>query len=134
MKLAVKLYGQRVAKNIMNGSHNIIFTNSGMCMPLIRLSEDNTIVIPPEILQKIGVIPGGSFEIEEVNGAIVVRPTLQTPQLPRERESAGNTDVLDAMRRKNLEVDIQFAKGVGPKLSLQLLKLEIRTVEDMLYH
>lgn len=104
-----------------------------MCMSTVKLSENNSITIPTEILKKLGLVPGVYLSVEELNGELVLRsiPPVATPAVnpvPTDTKSLKAT-----ISRKNLEVGIQFIKGIGPKLAAILEKKEIRTVEDALY-
>ncbi len=102
-------------------------------MITVTLAADNSIVIPSEIVKKLGLGPGSTFVLEEVNGELVVHPVQ--PQVP---SSVATTVVdtgslKDSISRKNLDIGIQFIKGIGPKLAALLEKRDIRTVEDALY-
>ena len=102
-------------------------------MSTVKLGENNSITIPPEILKKLGLVPGSSLSLEEVNGELVVRliSSVATPSAnPAKTETKS---LMDTICRKNLEVGIQYIKGIGPKLAAILEKREIRTVEDLLY-
>ena len=97
---------------------------------VVILTENNSIAIPVEILEKLGLAPGDSLELDEVNGELVVRrvqPSSTKPVAP------DGKNLKDAISRKNLEIGIQYIKGIGPKLAALLEKREIRTVEDALY-
>ena len=103
-----------------------------MCMATVTLAENNSIAIPAELLKKLGLAPGDSLVVEEVDGGLVARPVR--PVLPSIKPaSAGSKSLKDKISRKNLEVGIQYIKGIGPKLAALLEKKEIRTVEDALY-
>ena len=102
-------------------------------MTTVKLTENNAIVIPSEILKKLGLVPGDSLAVEEVNGELVVRPLRSVAVLPVKPPPADNKSLKEAISRKNLETGIQFIKGIGPKMAAILEKREIRTVEDALY-
>ena len=104
-----------------------------MCMPTVKLTENNSIAIPSDILKKMGLVPGDSLAVEEVNGELVVRPVRPDVALPTQPRAADGKNLKDAISRKNLETGIQFIKGIGPKLAALLEKRDIRTVEDALY-
>ncbi|NTW81062.1 MAG: ATP-dependent DNA helicase RecG, partial [Geobacteraceae bacterium] len=102
-------------------------------MSTVKLAEDNSIAIPSEILKKLGLAPGDSLAVEEVNGELVVRP-VRTVATPSVKPAVIDTKSLkNTICRKNLEVGIQYIKGIGPKLAAILEKRELRTVEDLLY-
>ncbi len=104
-------------------------------MVTVRLSEKNSITIPSEILNQLGIEPGDAFEVEELNGGFIARPVRVGPVTKTSSAVAavdGNY-LKDDISRKNLEVGIQHIKGIGPKLAALLEKKEIRTVEDALY-
>jgi ATP-dependent DNA helicase RecG len=102
-------------------------------MPTVKLSENNSIAIPSEILKKLGLVPGDSLAVEEVNGELVARPVRPVAASPAKPPAADGKSLKEAISRKNLETGIQFVKGIGPKLAALLEKREIRTVEDALY-
>ncbi len=102
-------------------------------MPTVKLSENNSIAIPSEILKKLGLVPGDSLAVEEVNGELVVRPVRPAAASPAKTPKADGNSLKEAISRKNLETGIQFIKGIGPKLAALLEKRDIRTVEDLLY-
>ncbi|NTW88973.1 MAG: DEAD/DEAH box helicase, partial [Desulfobulbaceae bacterium] len=102
-------------------------------MSTVKLGENNSIAIPSEILKKLGLVQGDSLAVEEVNGELVVRP-VRTVAAPSVKPATSDTKSLkDTISRKNLEVGIQYIKGIGPKLAALLEKREIHTVEDLLY-
>jgi ATP-dependent DNA helicase RecG len=102
-------------------------------MPTVKLSENNSIVIPSEILKKLGLVPGNSLVVEEVNGELVARPVRPVAASPAKPAAADGKSLKEAISRKNLETGIQYIKGIGPKLAALLEKRDIRTVEDALY-
>ena len=104
-----------------------------MCMSTVKLTENNSIAIPAEILEKLGIVPGDSISLEEVNGELVARPVRSVAASPAKPAPADTKGLKNTISRKNLEVGIQFIKGIGPKLAALLEKKEIRTVEDALY-
>jgi len=102
-------------------------------MSRVRLAENNTIAIPPDILKKLGLETGGSFSLEEVDGGLFMRPIRVAAQAPVTPTVVVGKSLNEAIARKNLDVGIQFIKGIGPKLAALLEKKDIRTVEDALY-
>ena len=99
----------------------------------VKLSDNNTISIPPEILKKLELVPGDSLSLEEVNGELVMRPIRVAVESPKKVDVIVGNSLNEAIARKNLGVGIQFIKGIGPKLAVLLEKKDIRTVEDALY-
>ncbi|HIJ88744.1 MAG TPA: ATP-dependent DNA helicase RecG [Desulfuromonadales bacterium] len=102
-------------------------------MPTVTLADNNSIVIPFEILKKLVIKSGDSLSLEEVNGELVMRPIRMEVQSPNSAAVTLGKSLNDAIARKNLGIGIQFIKGVGPKLAALLEKKDIRTVEDALY-
>lgn len=102
-------------------------------MSTVKLAENNSIAIPSEILKKLGLAPGDSLAVEEVNGEIVARPVRPVAISSAKAAAADGKSLKGAISRKNLETGIQYIKGIGPKLAALLEKREIRTVEDALY-
>ncbi|MDR3581461.1 MAG: ATP-dependent DNA helicase RecG [Oryzomonas sp.] len=116
-------------------------------MPKVTLSAENALVIPPEMLNHLGIGPGDTVSVElKEKGAIVLRAAREScpcpvlplkepgnvttgPVLPKKDDSA----LKEAIARKNLQTRMQFIKGVGPKLSELLEKRGVATVEDALY-
>ncbi|MBV5340886.1 MAG: ATP-dependent DNA helicase RecG [Deltaproteobacteria bacterium] len=102
-------------------------------MPTVKLTENNSINIPSEILKKLGLAPGDTLSVEAVNGELVFRPVRPVVPPSEKPAPAVGKSLKEAISRKNLETGIQFIKGIGPKLAALLEKREIRTVEDLLY-
>jgi ATP-dependent DNA helicase RecG len=102
-------------------------------MPTVKLTENNSINIPSEILKKLGLAPGDTLSVEAVNGELVFRPVRPVVPPSEKPAPAVGKSLKEAISRKNLETGIQFIKGIGPKLAVLLEKREIRTVEDLLY-
>ena len=128
-----KICRQCVAKNIIFTRLNPLCPGTGICMTTVRLAENNSIAIPPELLKKMGLVPGAALAVEEVNGELVVRPVRPAVTAPVQPVATDGKSLKDAISRKNLEIGVQFIKGIGPKLAALLEKREIRTVEDALY-
>lgn len=105
---------------------------TGMCMTIVKIAENNSIAIPAELLRKLGLAPGDTLVVEEVDGGVVARPVRPEPQ-PEKPAPVDGKSLKERISRKNLEVGIQYIKGIGPKLAALLEKKEIRTVEDALY-
>jgi ATP-dependent DNA helicase RecG len=104
-----------------------------MYMSIVKLTENNSIVIPSEILKKLDLSPGDSLSVEEVSGVLVAHPVRPVVTSSVKTAPADTKSLKDTISRKNLEVGIQYIKGIGPKLAALLEKREIRTVEDLLY-
>jgi len=102
-------------------------------MPTVKISENNSIVIPSEILKKLSLTAGDSLTLEEINGEWVFRKVSAAVESVAKSSPVDSTSLKDAISRKNLQTGVQFIKGVGPKLAAILEKREIRTVEDLLY-
>ncbi len=102
-------------------------------MSIVTILENNSIIVPLDIVKKLGLVAGDSLTMEEVNGTIVVRPKHHGTSSFVTAASVTGKNATTAISRKNLETGIQFIKGIGPKLAALLEKREIRTVEDALY-
>ncbi|MDD2900169.1 MAG: ATP-dependent DNA helicase RecG [Desulfuromonadaceae bacterium] len=102
-------------------------------MPTVELSENYSIIIPPEFAERLGIIPGGMLNVEEVGGDIVIRPVPVVSQSSLNVAVADSKSLKKIVQRKNLGLDIKYVKGVGPKLAALLEKRGVRTVEDALY-
>ncbi len=102
-------------------------------MSTVRLSENNSIAIPSDILKKLGLATGDSLAVEVVNGELVARPVRPVATSAATTTPGSTNNLKEAISRKNLETNIQYIKGIGPKLAALLEKREIRTVEDLLY-
>lgn len=104
-----------------------------MCMSTVRLSEHNSIALPIEILKKLGLTPGDSLAVEEVNGEVVVRPVRTVGTSASSPPASVGNSLKSSIFRKNLQTGIRYVKGIGPKLAALLEKRDIRSVEDLLY-
>jgi len=102
-------------------------------MATVKLAENNSITIPHELLKKLGLVPGDSFTVEEADGGIIARPVRPVATPSVNPATVDGKSLKDSISRKNLEVGIQYIKGIGPKLAELLEKKEIRTVEDALF-
>ncbi len=122
-----------MAKNIMFAAVIILYHAAGRCMFTVTLAADNSIVIPSEIVKKLGLGPGASLVLKEANGELVAHPVRSQVPSSAAPFVAENKSLKDSISRKNLDIGIQFIKGIGPKLAALLGKREIRTVEDALY-
>ena len=100
---------------------------------VVILTENNSIAIPAKILEKLGLASGDSLELDEVNGELVARRVQAVQPSSTKPVAPDGKNLKDAISRKNLEIGIQYIKGIGPKLAALLEKREIRTVEDALY-
>ena len=102
-------------------------------MTIVKLAENNSITIPAEILKRLGLAPGDSLVVEEINGELVARPVRPVDAPPVKPAPADTKSLKDTISRKNLETGVRYIKGIGPKMAALLEKKEIRTVEDALY-
>lgn len=100
--------------------------DAGMITALSR-SYDSSITLPEEIRRHLGVDEGDSLDVELGEGCVTIRRC--------QSECTENSAVTyrDTLNRKNLETQIQYVKGVGPKLAEALARLSVTTVEDALY-
>ncbi|MBP1752905.1 MAG: ATP-dependent helicase RecG [Geobacteraceae bacterium] len=96
-------------------------------MPVAKLTADGQIVIPDEIRNLLGLLPGDSILIEPSGSVAVISRIEPNSTAPPDSE------LQQSINRKNLETPIQYIKGVGPKLAGILAKKGIATVEDALY-
>jgi len=94
-------------------------------MPLLTINHAGQITLPPEMLEKLGLKPGGEVSAEIENGEVRLAPH----HLP----AAVIPDLHESIRLKNLATPIRSIKGVGPKMAETLAKKNIATVEDLLY-
>ncbi|MFZ2949629.1 MAG: DEAD/DEAH box helicase, partial [Desulfuromonadaceae bacterium] len=102
-------------------------------MSTVKLTENNSIIIPDKILIKLALAPGDALALEVVDGELIARPVRPVVPLSATPPSVDHKSLKNAISRKNLESGIQYVKGIGPKLAALLEKREIRTVEDALY-
>ena len=97
-------------------------------MSLIQMiSSAKTITIPAELLEKYHLKPGDAVLLVAEETGILVRPMHEN------KENHNSENLKDAIASKNLETNMRFIKGVGPKLSDLLTKRGVITVEDALY-
>ena len=90
-------------------------------MSTVRLAENNSIEIPAEIIQKLGLVPGVSFSLVETDGELVLRTIATAAESLSTPVGTGGKSLNDAIARKNLAVGMQFIKGIGPKLAKDIL-------------
>ncbi len=122
-------------------------------MPTVTISDTRSIVIPSQILDRLGLNPGDSLSLEMGEGGLLLLRAVKANPSPHDSVAASiNPDeakpplgvgavdsnlpantVIDNIARKNLQTGMQFIKGVGPKLSELLEKRGVKTVEDALY-
>ncbi len=102
-------------------------------MTTVRLSENNTIAIPDELLRSLKLQPGCALIVAERDGELIIRPVGTDGEQSPGAAPVAILPLKSAINRKNLETGIRFIKGVGPKLGDLLEKRDIRTVEDALY-
>lgn len=91
---------------------------------MLRVTIDNEdrISLPAEALKALGARAGDLLELEMSEGKVVVSNLRQT-----------TGSLKETIARKNLQTQMQFIKGVGPKLSELLAKRGVKNVEDALY-
>ena len=80
----------------------------------VKLSDNNSISIPPEILKKLELVPGDSLSLEEINGELVMRQIRVVVESPKKTDVLVGKNLNEAIARKNLSIGIQFIKGIGP--------------------
>ncbi|OHB32304.1 MAG: ATP-dependent DNA helicase RecG [Desulfuromonadaceae bacterium GWB2_53_15] len=88
----------------------------------VTIDNEDRITLPVEALKALGARAGDPLELEMSEGKVVVSPL---------RTALGS--LKETIARKNLQTQMQFIKGVGPKLSELLAKRGVKNVEDALY-
>lgn len=105
---------------------------------ILTISPDKTLTIPAPVLEGLGLNPGDTISLMQVDGKVELRPMnhvdskCATASATSEKLEI-HEPLKDTIRRKNLQTGIQFIKGVGPKLAELLEKKGVSTVEDALY-
>ena len=91
---------------------------------MLRVTIDNKdrIILPPEALKALGARAGDTLELEIAEGRVVVTPVRPA-----------TVGLKENIARKNLQTQMQYIKGLGPKLSELLAKRGVKNVEDALY-
>ena len=91
---------------------------------MLRVTIDykDSISLPAEALKALGAKEGDLLELEISEGKIVLCHLRQT-----------TSSLKETIARKNLQTQMQFIKGVGPKLSELLARRGVKNVEDALY-
>ncbi len=106
-------------------------------MTTITLDNSRCLAIPAELLEKLGLKPGDPVSLVLQEDALVMRavrtPELSAPISMITTEKCEAVSVVNAIKRKNLQTQVQVVKGVGPKMAELLEKRGVRTVEDALY-
>jgi ATP-dependent DNA helicase RecG len=97
-------------------------------MPIVRLADNNTLTLPPEVVDALGLRPGDSVEMIPAQNGFLLARSAPSPSAPIPASPA------DAASRAQLDTPLQFIKGVGPSISATLAKKGLVTVEDALYH
>lgn len=91
---------------------------------LVR-NPDGSVTIPAVALEQAGFHASDSLMLDVHDTTLTItRPKGCSPSA---------AIVSQAIARKNLSLDIQFIKGVGPRLGSLLHKKGIKTIEDALY-
>ncbi|TWJ13655.1 ATP-dependent DNA helicase RecG [Geobacter argillaceus] len=94
-------------------------------MPIITLSDKNSVTLTDELIATLGLSPGDRLSVEpDGEGRLLLTRAPAPATVPTLQES---------INRRNLATSIQFIKGVGPKLFEALVRKGITTVEDALY-
>jgi ATP-dependent DNA helicase RecG len=95
-------------------------------MPIVTLTPDKTITLPPEVTERLGLKPGDLVELTPTDdGFLLSRKVSGAPST--------SASMPDAINRKNLETPLRFIKGVGPKFAEAIARKGVATVEDALY-
>ncbi|HPX61579.1 MAG TPA: ATP-dependent DNA helicase RecG [Deltaproteobacteria bacterium] len=108
-------------------------------MPETIISDTHTITISDDLLKSAGMKSGDTVIVEAgQDGSLVVRlVAVNQPKnataLTRQKDMVARGGVDSAIARKNLQTQMQFIRGVGPKLSEILARRGVRSVEDALY-
>lgn len=115
-------------------------------MPIVTLSTNNSLIIPVELVKKAGLVSGEPVSLEVSGGVLTVRSVDKAEnsddQLTKKANLAKELPVdqtkdknllQETIARKNLQTQMQFIKGIGPKLSELLIKRGVSTVEDAIY-
>lgn len=72
---------------------------------IVKLSSKGQLVIPREIRQTLDLKPGTEFEVELINGQIVMRPVIDKAKLKQIigelRQFAKGTNLLDDLEREH---------------------------------
>lgn len=97
----------------------------------ITVGKDGSLIVPPSIVSSIGLLSGDEAVVEISDGNTLF--LRHSPAKPASAPVISNGTLSDAIKKKNLQIGVQFVKGIGPKLAALLEKREIRTVEDALY-
>ncbi|MEI6305999.1 MAG: DEAD/DEAH box helicase, partial [Deltaproteobacteria bacterium] len=99
-------------------------------MPKIVISDNNSIIIPDDLMLRLGLTSGCEVTVEEGSGNSLIISNKLTISDPTDKEPV---PLEEAIARKNIQTKMQFIRGVGPKLSELLAKRGVNTVEDALY-
>ena len=95
-------------------------------MPIITLDNSNTILIPAELVERLGLKPGNRLNAEaDGEGRLLLTPLPAPLPVP--------SAFKEAVKGKNLATPFQFIKGAGPKLAEALARKGLNTAEDALY-
>jgi ATP-dependent DNA helicase RecG len=100
-------------------------------MSIVTISDNNSITVPSEFLERLGLKAGDSliFEQGEGESLAVLRKTSASVPV----RTAAEKPFEERIALKNLQTRMQFIKGVGPKLTELLAKRGVNSVEDALY-
>jgi len=97
-------------------------------------------MLPQEVRAALGVTSGDELTFVPCeDGFKLIRLVDSTASLKMQEQNAflakpvGTDGFKEAIAKKNLQTQIQFIKGVGPKLTELLSKRGVTTVEDALY-
>ena len=86
-------------------------------MPVITLDDTNRLILPAELLERLGLKPGCRLNVEaDVAGRLVLTP-LPAPEPAPAPPAPAPSALREAVKGKNLATPLQFIKGAGPKLA-----------------
>lgn len=88
----------------------------------VTINKEGSITLPAEALKVLGARSGDVLDLDLSEGKVVVSSLRQ----PIDK-------INEIIARKNLQIQMQFVKGVGPKLKELLAKRGVNNVEDALY-
>ncbi|MCL2760451.1 MAG: ATP-dependent DNA helicase RecG [Desulfuromonadales bacterium] len=96
----------------------------------IKLNKDGSLTIPRDTLCELGIADSVSIYLasDGMGGAKISPVPISIPDATAKVNTL-NTEV----GKKNLQTEIRFIKGVGPKLAENFNKLGVKNVEDALY-
>jgi ATP-dependent DNA helicase RecG len=100
-------------------------------MTVIILDDSNSVSIPAELMERLGLKPGSRLTLEaDGEGRLLLTPLpapMVTPAAPI------TPSFREAVNSRNLATPLQFIKGAGPKLAEALARKGINCAGDALY-